>query len=237
LADKIGMLTTDGTFAEFDVSPGTSPTGITAGPDGNLWFTEYGIGGHAGSWTGNGIGKITPLGIVTEYPLPNSVRGPWDITAGSDGNLWFTGYAYRIGRITILGLINIFELTDPYAIPRGIAAGPDGNIWFTENGGSRIGRITPGAIVPELGPPTITEFDLPRSNSYPWGIAAGPNGNLWFTETDRNQIGQITTDGAITEFGALPTPQSGPSGIVAGPDWNVWFTEANADSIGQITTN
>src|SRR5258705_12383884 len=32
----------------------TSPQGIAAGPDGNLWFTEE-----------NGIGKITPAGAVT----------------------------------------------------------------------------------------------------------------------------------------------------------------------------
>ncbi len=40
------------------ISAGANPHGITAGPDGNLWFTEE---------TGNRIGRITPLGVVTEF--------------------------------------------------------------------------------------------------------------------------------------------------------------------------
>ena len=37
---------------------GASPFEITAGPDGNLWFTEN---------VGNRIGRITPAGVVTEF--------------------------------------------------------------------------------------------------------------------------------------------------------------------------
>ena len=38
---------------------GSRPFGITTGPDGNLWFTEYG---------GDKIGRITPSGTITEFP-------------------------------------------------------------------------------------------------------------------------------------------------------------------------
>ena len=39
----------------------SGPVGITAGPDGNLWFTES---------QGNKIGKIVPAtGAITEYPV------------------------------------------------------------------------------------------------------------------------------------------------------------------------
>ena len=38
-------------------------------------------------------------GTITEFPIPT--RGtPFDITAGPDGNLWFTDGAGKIGRIT-----------------------------------------------------------------------------------------------------------------------------------------
>jgi streptogramin lyase len=40
---------------------GSSPTSITVGPDGALWFTEQ---------TGNKIGRITTAGVITEYPIP-----------------------------------------------------------------------------------------------------------------------------------------------------------------------
>src|ERR1051326_1626975 len=70
---------------------GSLPYGITAGPDGNIWFTENGA---------NKIGKITPNGVVTEYPIPTAGSSPTDITAGSDNALWFTEYnGQQIGRI------------------------------------------------------------------------------------------------------------------------------------------
>jgi len=53
--------------------------GITAGPDGNLWFVEC---------ASNKFGKITTAGVVTEFPSPSAC--PAYIVTGSDGNLWFT---------------------------------------------------------------------------------------------------------------------------------------------------
>ena len=59
----------------------SSPAGITTGPDGNLWFTE---------WT-NQIGMINPTtDAITEFPIPTAQSGPAAITTGPDGNLWFT---------------------------------------------------------------------------------------------------------------------------------------------------
>jgi hypothetical protein len=60
---------------------GEQPNGITAGPDGNLWFTDLG---------GNGIGRISPAGAVTELAPPSAFSRPIAIAVGPDGNLWFT---------------------------------------------------------------------------------------------------------------------------------------------------
>ncbi len=47
----------------------------------------------------NRIGRITPTGTVTEYNIPTSNSGPRVITAGPDGNIWFTECtANKIGR-------------------------------------------------------------------------------------------------------------------------------------------
>jgi streptogramin lyase len=163
-----------GTITSFSLPTAAShPEAITAGPDGNLWFTEF---------FGNKIGRITPGGTITEFPLAAS-SGPSGIIAGPDGNLWFTEYSGgKIGRITPGGTITEFPLPDAAGGPRGITAGPDGNLWFTEDGGNQIGRITPNG--------TITEFPLPPV-VHPYGIAAGPDGNLWFTEFDGEKIGRI----------------------------------------------
>jgi streptogramin lyase len=86
-----------GTITEFSIPPAESdPVGITAGPDGNLWFTLF---------FGNSIGRITTGGSSTLFPLPRTCQN-------------------RFG-----------------CHPEGITAGPDGNFWFTENRGDKIGRI------------------------------------------------------------------------------------------------
>ena len=54
------------------------PAGITAGPDGALWFTNR-----------DSIGRITTGGTVTSFRHA-SIGDPWGITAGPDGALWFT---------------------------------------------------------------------------------------------------------------------------------------------------
>ena len=79
------------TITEFPVpTAGSDPLVITAGPDSNLWFTEY---------KGNKIGRITTAGVITEFPIPTAGSDPRGITAGPDGNLWFTEFSgNNIGR-------------------------------------------------------------------------------------------------------------------------------------------
>jgi virginiamycin B lyase len=70
---------------------GSKPVGITAGPDGNMWFT-----------VGNQVGKISPItGIITQYSISTANAGPYGITAGPDGNLWFTEEIGKIGKISL----------------------------------------------------------------------------------------------------------------------------------------
>ncbi len=62
-----------------------SRNGITAGPDGNLWFIDCAFGSQtSGCYK---IGHITPTGKITEFPLPTAGYLE-EITAGPDGNLW-----------------------------------------------------------------------------------------------------------------------------------------------------
>ncbi|MGD0452960.1 MAG: hypothetical protein ABSB69_05130 [Solirubrobacteraceae bacterium] len=210
------------TFFSTGITAKAHPSSITAGPDGNLWFTES---------EGNRIGRITPTGTVTEFTAgisPNSQ--PESITAGPDGNLWFTeASGNRIGRITPSGAVTEFaEGITTGSKPFGITVGPDGNVWFTENAGNRIGRITPTG--------KVTEFVV-KGGGAPQGIAQGPDGNLWFTEFAGNRIGRITPSGAITEFSTGMTSGAHPITIAPGPDGNLWFVGFNgaAGELGQVT--
>jgi len=215
-ADPLGMVT------EIPVGPGNmnfaGPQGITAGRDGNLWFTDG----------ASQVGRITPAGTVSAF-LISTNGDPHAITAGPDGNIWFTEpNGKRVGRVTPSGKVTEFSAGIPNdSEPFGIAAGPDGNLWFTNVLGDRIGRITPRGKVTEFSA-GITE------GGEPWGIATGPDGNLWFTERSGHRIGRITPAGAVTEFSTEPRLND-PTEITAGPDDNLWFTEEGASRIGRIT--
>jgi len=50
-----------GTFTEYPVS---GPVGISAGPDGSLWYTE-------GFVSSAHVGRITPAGVVTLFSIPS----------------------------------------------------------------------------------------------------------------------------------------------------------------------
>jgi len=62
------------------------PISIVAGPDGNLYFGE----------TTPVVGRITPQGVVTEYPFTAS-EGTFPILSlavGPDGNIWFANNSH-----------------------------------------------------------------------------------------------------------------------------------------------
>jgi streptogramin lyase len=202
---------------------GTGPESITTGPDGNIWFTEI--------WSGR-IGRLTPSGVLTEFPAASTPRG---IVTGPDGNLWFAVSNLQgpaVGRITPTGVVTTYPISlEADLFPYAIAAGPDRNLWFTLQSNGRvgagaIGRITPGG--------SITTFALPQG-SRPLGIAEGPDRNLWFTDTGGNTVGRITPTGSVRQF-PLPRRLAQPIGIATGSDGRIWFTEAGVNRIGSIGT-
>src|SRR6185369_13565831 len=89
----------------------SSPFGITAGPDGAMWFTDQ---------LQTAIGRITVDGSTRFFRLTDLSSQPTFITAGSDGNLWFTDPdRSMIGRMTPLGEPDEFPLPgleDPLVI-------------------------------------------------------------------------------------------------------------------------
>ena len=275
----------------------SSPLGITAGPDGNLWFTEIArqpdrpdharrhrhrvsrrLPRQRPDRHRGGAGRQSlvhrdrrqqdrprsrPAARSPSIPSPRAGSGPYGIAAGPDGNLWFTENARQQDRPDHAER-HRSPSSPPLTAssdPDGITAGPDGNLWFTEYPGSKIGRITPGGTVTEFPVPTRTaarrhrggagrqplvhrdaagtvgritpggachRVPIPTANSGPFGVAAGPDGNLWFTEFGGNRIGRITTGRHGHRIPAGITAGSGPAGITAGPDGNLWFTEQTA---------
>ena len=218
----IGRITPQGVITEFTLSDyHAGPRGITAGPDGALWFTES---------VGNKIGRITTSGTVTEFALPVARSNPQGITAGSDGNLWFvesrctTNCEFGnssgievIGRITPAGVITEFTTGGGIGGGNGIgtigiAEAADHNLWFTEPANNRVGRITHAGAIQEFDVLTPRPADFPSGLPYltaPMGIAGGPDGNVWFVEA------QLGSGGRVGKVDLATT--TGPAPLVIGP--------------------
>jgi virginiamycin B lyase len=96
------------------------PGAITAGPDGNLWFTL---------WLSGKVGRISTTGAITEFTIPRAAA-PYGITPGPDGKVWFT-LANSFGSLTPAGEFWLSPTKYPAPTFDGIVPGPDGRMWMT----------------------------------------------------------------------------------------------------------
>jgi virginiamycin B lyase len=104
ITNRIGRVSYDGTLTSWtldqtDPNPpnndtGVGPVGISLGPDNAIWVAARTI---------NSIIKLDPTsGQFTQYRLPGGIIRPYEVAAGSDGNVWWDSVdTARIGRIDI----------------------------------------------------------------------------------------------------------------------------------------
>ena len=207
--DSIGRITTAGTVDQLHRRRHQRPDGITAGPDGALWFTNTATTRSAGSPPRDGHQLHRP-----------GISGPYGITAGPDGALWFTNHGNdSIGRITTAGTVTNY--TGPGSTARRDHGRPDGALWFT-NYGERLDRADH-----HRG----SGHQLHRHrHQRPLGITAGPDGALWFTNYgDATRSGGSPPTGTVTNYTGAGI--DGPYGIAAGPDGALWFTNSARDEL------
>jgi streptogramin lyase len=168
--NRIGVIEPDGIVRSFMLPAFDGAGKITLGADGNMWFAATHESKPA-------IGRITPTGVITDFPIASSAEG---IAAGSGGAVWFTEPGVsKVGRITPSG--EVAEFSVPSA-GDGIALGADGNMWFGEallpDG---IDRITASGAVTRF-------FPIPDLLYSPERLATGTNGDVWLNGV---QLGRL----------------------------------------------
>lgn len=217
-----------GCVKEFNLPPADDgPFGVSAGPDGRVWYSH-----------GSTIGSLTSSGGVRTYSLPTTAPGVgWLTLDRKRHGVWF---AERLANK--IGFIKPNNRVTEYTIPTTSVANCPANqggtttvphgivlkgryVWFTEECGDKIGRLGPGG--------KITEYAT-AAGAGPQGLALGPDGNLWFTERYANAVGKVTPSGKVTEY---PLASGvAPQRIVGDKrDGDMWFTELRGDAIGRIT--
>jgi streptogramin lyase/outer membrane protein assembly factor BamB len=205
-----------------------APEGIVAGPDGNLWFTETGNTDYQRDFSfgpGTKIGRITPAGAITEYDTPTAGSGPYDITNGPDGALWFTEWARngpnapdKIGRVTTSGAIKEYWLPRMTNLgTKGIVTGPDNNLWFAEGLDFMVGTLSPaGSPCPPPAPSASTNPAPPLS----FALADAARSGLTATPGAAPLIQDLKSIITVTLRDAAGRPVSGKTvrlAKIAGP--------------------
>ena len=202
---------------EFAIAGGVgTDNDIVEGPDGNIWVTLENV---------NGVARITPAGVVTEFPLANTSFG---IAVGPDDNLWVS---------TTIGVIKVppGDPGNPTAYDvgltngRGIVAGPDGKMWVA--GTDQL--VSFGVADPE-GSDSSTAI----AGMAPHGMGLGSDGLLWIADGNGRVISATAAPvPSITPYDIQIAAAGGAQGVAGGPEGQVAYVAPTTDpqTVGRIT--
>jgi virginiamycin B lyase len=215
--DQILGLTLAGAVLRLGLPAGSTPVGITLGPDGGIWFTEAGA---------DVIGRLDKSGSVSTFPVPTPAAAPWDITTMPGDLMAITERA--AGKLAILkpdgGVVGEIPVGDGSTQPSFIATGPDGALYFTEAASGEVGQYNHESV---------RQIAMPSPTSRPTDITAGPDGAMWVSEPGADRVARVTTTGAVSEV-ALPVGAA-PAQLGAGPDGAMWVAEPGLRRVARIS--
>jgi virginiamycin B lyase len=236
---------------EYPLPAGSLPNFITLGPDGAMWFTEYGK---------DSIGRITNDGTIAHYATSGGC-GPIGITLGWDGYLWYTCGKKRFIGSGIHLSDDTFEETPVPRDPAGPIATANGSLWYTTIGGDievvdhngtekefdvlgDVFGLSSGLDHQVWYAATSGEIGTTRSHTVTAGyrepyMVANCTGGLgvWYTELGAAALGKIIMTFGGTIVGISETPlQTGEGtyaeGIACGTDGSLWYTLPGVNKIG-----
>ena len=191
---------------------------IVAGPDGNMWVTTDTIS--------NGVARITPSGVVTQFPLPNSAYG---IAVGPDGNLWVSS---PVGVMKVPPA-NPAGVTTFNGIGlnggKGIVKGPDGKMWVA--GTNQLVSFDPAN-------PNGTADSNAIAGLSPHGMSVGSDGLLWIADGNGRVLSATAAaTPTVTPYDIQIAAAGGAQGVAGGPNGQVAYAapQTNPQTVGRIT--
>ena len=259
VAVVVSLLVTVGATRPADAQPvGTtvivaagikSPAGITAGPDGDLWFTDTGD---------NSIGRMTPAGVLAFF-TGTGISGPYGIAVGPGRRPVVHQLGQQLDRADHPGGRGVELHGHRHQLPRTgsrrarTASCGSPTRATTRSGGSRRRgwcRTSPATehqrpVRDRVGPgrePVVhqrrqrldradhaagggVELRRYRHQRPAAGSPSGPDGNLWFTNAD-NDVDRADHAGGRGDQLHRHRHRARRAGSPSGPDGNLWFTNA-----------
>jgi virginiamycin B lyase len=230
-SSAIGKITPAGVITLYP-APAVAPSisGLTPSEDGNVWFTGSLSSGGNDSQTEGVVGRITPSGVITTFPILTGPLadqvGTGPIVEGRDGNVWFGALIptengngnpeLEVGRVTPSGQITLHPIwqaqeTMEAGVGFDLVSGPDRNPWLIDGGLPLLnseGKQQPPAILRIDPSGHFKTFPISLASDRLLGAgASGLRGSLYFSITDNNY-----------DDGPIPQPTIGarsPSGRVS----------------------
>ena len=204
---------------EFAIPSGVgSNNDIVQGPDGNMWVTTE---------NNSSVARITPDGVVTEFPVGNTAYG---IESGPDGNLWVS---------TEIGVRKVPPANPAASTPydvglpgggRGIVTGPDGKLWVA--GTNQLVSFSPAD-------PEGTDDSTAIAGLDPRGMSVGSDGLLWIAGNNGKVYSATAAATPTVPPSDLPIAAAGGAQDVAGggPSGQVAYAAPTTDpqTVGRIT--
>ncbi|HEV3153665.1 MAG TPA: hypothetical protein VGZ02_07680 [Candidatus Baltobacteraceae bacterium] len=201
------------------------PRSIFQSSDGAVWATVIPTNFGVVPATLVRVAPFNKSGLMAiQMPAPpNQSPYPYDVTQGSDKNIWFTvgnaAGAPAIGKLPLSGPYNTGEIVE-YTVPNnpvlgGIDAGADGNLWFTDGANSLVYKMTTRG--------RMTAYSSAGQN--PHGIRLGSDGLQYVSNFHQPYLTSVTTGGtfatiAVDQY-SHPDVQSAAGGKVAFlDDWD-----------------
>jgi virginiamycin B lyase len=204
-----------------------SPSHITTGADGNLWFTESSSVFDEETFEfHSSIGRITPTGDITEFRACESCV-PNDIVQGPGNILYYTNNDNLLGRMTTDGQSLTPRSPGLFVGGNRLAAG-GGNIWVTDFNRDVIWKY-------DVSAETFQSFAPPTPNSNPGDIAVAADGIVWFTQNSPAPGAIASFDPATGVFTETPVDPGGqPRSIAVANDGSIWYTKIVVDRVGRL---
>jgi virginiamycin B lyase len=203
----------------FDV-PGSGSNLNTAAFDGRgvLWFT-----GQSGIY-----GRLDPGGAVRTFPTPRG-RGPYGITAGPDGTVWFSSLAGSyIARIDPdSSQVETFDVPTRGGGARRIWSDSAGRLWVTEWFAGKLARFDPGTR-------EWKEWALPGEDPQPYAVFVDDTDAVWVTDFGANAV--LRFDAGTERFRSFASsrPDADVRQLLGRPG-EVWGAESGASRLIRIS--
>jgi virginiamycin B lyase len=168
-----------GALEVFDAPKGRGPYGMTATPDGNVWFASL-----AGSY----VGRIDPAtGAATVQEPPTSGQGARRVWSDPQGRVWVS--EWNAGQVGVFDPAarawREWRLPGPNPMPYAVFVDDVGIVWLTDFGANAIVRFNPATE-------RFDSLPLPSPAAAVRQLHGRP-GEVWGAESAIDKLVLVTT--------------------------------------------